>query len=131
MRLTGKSLNHGCVEGQAAVFQTPFSFIGDLDPSNGKVTMIGNPLFGTSLKDKILVIPTGKGGTIAPFIAYYAKKNGVAPLAILCNKADSLTLECALTIDIPILDGFAEDITQKVANGGVIKVNGNEGYVEF
>jgi predicted aconitase with swiveling domain len=130
-RITGKSLNRGCVKGQAVVFEVPFSFIGDFDPNTGKVTMNGHPLFGTVLKDKILVIPTGKGGTIAPYIAYYAQKNGVAPIAILCNKADSITLECALTIDIPIMEGFSDDITRRVTTGSEIEVNGDEGFIEI
>jgi predicted aconitase with swiveling domain len=131
MKLVGKSLNKGHVKGEAVVFEVPFSFIGDLNPDNGKVTMTGHPLFGTSLKDKILVFPTGRGGTIAPYIAYYAQKNHVAPRAILCNQADSITLECALTIDIPIMDNFSGDITRQVTTGGMIEVNGDEGFIEL
>lgn len=130
MRINGKVLNSGKVKGKALVFEVPFSFIGDLSPDSGAVTMSGHPLFGNSVKDKILVIPTSRGGTIAPYIAYYAKKNKVAPAAILCNIADTITLECALTIDIPIMDSFTEDITKALSTGDEVEVNTDKGYIE-
>ena len=117
MKISGRALNGGYAEGAAVVLDVPFSFIGDMNPSTGELTMPGHPLMGTSLKNKILVMPTGRGGTIAPYIAYSAQKNGNAPSAILCNKADFLTLESALTIDIPVMEGFSTDITKQITNG--------------
>lgn len=130
MRIKGKSLNNGKVRGKALVFDVPFSFIGDMCPDTGTVTMSGHPLFGESLKDKILVIPTSRGGTIAPFIAYHAQKNNVAPAAILCNIADTITLECALTIDIPIMDSFEEDITRLLVSGDELEIDTNNNCIE-
>ncbi len=131
MRIKGRVLNTGTVSGEAVVFDKGFSFIGDMDPATGTVTMTGSENHGRSLKDKILVIPTGRGGTIAPYIAYYAKKNAAAPLAILCNSADTITLECALVIDIPIMDQFPTDITKTARTGNRVSVNGREGFVEL
>lgn len=130
MRINGKVLNGGNIKGQVVVFEVPFSFIGDFNPDSGTVTMSGHPLFGNSLKDKILVIPSSRGGTIAPYIAYYAKKNNVSPAAILCNIADTITLECALTIDIPIMDKFTEDITKVLSTGDQVEINTDRGYIE-
>lgn len=130
MRINGKTLNGGNISGEAIVFDVPFSFIGDFNPDLGTVTMSGHPLFGKSVKDKILVIPTSRGGTIAPYIAYYAKKNNVSPAAILCNIADTITLECALTIDIPIMDKFTEDITKVLSTGDLVEINSDGGYIE-
>ena len=131
MRIKGRVINGvDNVKGEAMVFESPFSFIGDMSPDLGTVTMSGHPLFGKSLKGKILVIPTGRGGTIAPYIAYHAKENHAAPKAILCNFADTITLECALTIDIPIMDQFPVDITGALSTGDKVEVNVNSGYVE-
>ena len=131
MRITGKALNGGYAKGEAVVLDVPFSFIGDMNPYTGELTMIGHPLFGTSLKNKVLVIPTGKGGTIAPYIAYYAQKNGNAPVALLCNKADFLTLESALTINIPVMEDFSADITTQINTGSQVEVNAGQGYIEI
>ena len=118
----GRALNPGKVSGEAVVFQTPFSFIGDMSPQTGEVTMARHPNFGMSLKDKVLVFETGRGGTIAPFMLYLARKNQVGPCAILCDHADMLTLECALTVDIPIFDDFGVKITREIENGDKLEL---------
>ena len=123
-QLTGKALNSGCACGEAVVFHTTFSFIGDMSPSTGEVTMARHEHFGKSLKGKVLVFQTGRGGTIAPFILYHAAKNGVGPCAILCDHADMLTLECALTVDIPIVHDFQSKITELVQDGDMLRVDG-------
>lgn len=130
MRLKGRTLNAGTAAGKAMVFHTPFSFIGDMDPRTGAVTMVGNPLFGESLAGRVLVMETGRGGTIAPYMLYEAHKNGVAPVAILCDHADMLTLECALTIDIPVLDSFAGGITNAVESGDGVTIS-RDGTLEI
>lgn len=123
--IIGKSYNPGKAEGEAIVFETGFSFIGDMSPTTGEVTMARHPHFGKSLKDKVLIFRTGRGGTIAPYMLYYAKKNGVAPCAILCDKVDMLTLECALTVDIPILDGAGHTFTTEIGTGSWIEIDGD------
>lgn len=123
-QLTGKALNSGSALGEAIVFHTTFSFIGDMSPATGEVTMARHEHFGKSLKNKVLVFQTGRGGTIAPFILYHAAKNGVAPCAILCDHADMLTLECALTVDIPIVHEFGGKITELVRDGDMLRVEG-------
>ncbi|MGD8563783.1 MAG: DUF126 domain-containing protein, partial [Desulfarculaceae bacterium] len=66
MELKGRIINPGDVSAEAVVLEDPFSFIGDFDPDTGRLNLHGHPLAGTLVAGKILVIPTGKGGTIAP-----------------------------------------------------------------
>ena len=127
--MKGRVINGGQVSGQAFVLDTPFSFIGDFDPETGNVTIDGHPLSGRSLAGKVLVCPTGKGGTIAPFIAYQAKKNGVAPAAIVCLEAEPLLCECALVIDIPMLDRFDSDLFEVIKMDQSISIRGEEVHV--
>lgn len=129
--IKGKILFGGNAEGEALVFKVPFSFIGDMDPENGEITMANHALRGSNLKGKVLVTTTGHGGTIAPFIAYLAQKNNCNPVAILCNHADSLTLECAIVMGVPIIDDFNLDITEILKTGDRIKVYGQEGCIEI
>ena len=83
MKIKGRIINGGEAIGKAFVLDIPFSFIGDFDLQTGTLAVENHPLFGKSLAGRILVCPTGKGGTIAPFIAYQAKKNG--PLLFAAN----------------------------------------------
>jgi predicted aconitase with swiveling domain len=126
MKLKGRVINGGSVKAEAFVLSVPFSFIGDFDPATGKLTIEGHPLYGKSLANKVLVCPTGKGGTIAPFIAYQALKKGNAPAAILCEKADPLLCESAIAINIPILDSFDESPVDMIKTGQLITINKDE-----
>lgn len=126
--LKGRVVNGGSVSGKAIVINIPFSFIGDFDLSSGCLSK-GHPMEGKSLAGKILVCPTGKGGTVAPYIAYEAMKKKFAPIAILCQKADPILALCAITIDIPMMDRFEGDITNLISTGDQVQVHGNTGTV--
>jgi predicted aconitase with swiveling domain len=124
--MKGRVINGGNASGEALVLNVPFSFIGDFDPDTGKITILNHPLFGKSIANKILVCPTGKGGTIAPFIAYQAKKKGNAPAAILCEKVEPILCESALAIDIPILDSLSKDPVENIKTGQFIVIENDE-----
>jgi predicted aconitase with swiveling domain len=126
MKMKGRVINGGNASGEALVLDVPFSFIGDFDPETGKLTIFSHPLFGKSLANKILVCPTGKGGTIAPFIAYQAKKKGNAPAAILCKKVEPILCESALAINIPILDSLSEESFEHIKTGQFISIENDE-----
>jgi predicted aconitase with swiveling domain len=126
MKMKGRVINGGNASGEALVLDVPFSFIGDFDPETGKLTILNHPLFGKSLANKILVCPTGKGGTIAPFIAYQAKKKGNAPAAILCRKVEPILCESALAINIPILDSLSKDPVEHIKTGQFITIKNDE-----
>jgi predicted aconitase with swiveling domain len=130
MKMKGRVINGGNASGEAFVWDVPFSFIGDFDPDTGNITMLNHPLSGKSLANKILVCPTGKGGTIAPFIAYQAKKRGNAPAAILCEKVEPILCESALTINIPILDGFVESPVRVIKTGQSVRIEEDWVYVD-
>jgi predicted aconitase with swiveling domain len=123
--LQGRAVNTGTVQGEAFVLDVPFSFIGDFDVDSGVLTINGHPLFGKSIASKVLVCPTGKGGTIAPFIAFRAQQQGTAPSAILCQKADPVLCECAFTINIPLLDTFEQNPVDVITNGVRLAIEGN------
>ncbi|RLA78431.1 MAG: hypothetical protein DRN20_04915 [Thermoplasmata archaeon] len=126
--LKGRVINGGKAEGKAVVLKTPFSFIGDFDPATGTLTK-GHPMEGTSIAGKILVCPTGKGGTVAPYIAYIAKTRKLTPIAILCQSVDPILALSALTIDIPILDRFDVDIISEIKTEDELEVDGEQGTV--
>jgi len=128
MILKGRVVNGGNVSGEAVVLNIPFSFIGDFDLSSGCLSR-GHPMEGQSLAGKILVCPTGKGGTVAPYIAYEAMKANIAPVAILCQKADPILALCAITIDIPMMDRIEGDIIHQIVTGDRVQVLGDTGMV--
>ena len=130
MKLKGRVINGGKAAGSAVVLDVPFSFIGDFDAGGGTLVIAGHPLNGTDVAGKVLVCPTGKGGTIAPFIAYQAKQAGKAPAAILCEDADPILCECALVIDIPIMDRFDTSPVAAIETGQRVIISDAEVAVD-
>lgn len=124
MKLRGRVVNGGNVQGIAVVLDIPFSFIGDFDPSTGTLVLAGHPLNGESIAGKILVCPGGKGGTIAPFVAYQASTSGNAPKAIICEKADPILCESAIVINIPLLDRFEKSPISAIRSGQSVRIEG-------
>ena len=117
MKLTGRVINAGNVSGEAFVLDMMFSFVGDFDPQTGMLSVDGHPLNNQSMAGKILICQAGKGGTIAPFIAYQAMENKLAPAAILCRKVEPIICESALAINIPILYEFDKDPVATIKSG--------------
>lgn len=121
----GQIINPGEVTAEAVVLDAPFSFIGDFDPETGCLNLPGKAHAGVEVAGKVLVIPTGKGGTIAPWIAYAAAQNGKAPAAILCQHPEPITCEAAITIDIPMLVSFDQEIVAVLKTGQMVSISGN------
>ena len=95
MKLKCRKVNQGRVEGEAIVSRVPFSFLGELDPSTGKITAPSHDLFGKIIKDKIFVCPSGKGSSSGPTIAYTAKKAGTLPKAMIVSQIEPAHTPCA------------------------------------
>jgi predicted aconitase with swiveling domain len=129
MELRGRTINKGNIEGEAIVLENPFSLTGDFDPDSGTLIIKDHPLFGQKIANKILVVPTGKGAVNAAIVLYKAQKKGNAPIGILCRKADPVTVECAITVDIPMIDSFDRDPVTEIKTGNKLKILGEEGIV--
>lgn len=123
--IKGRVINEGEVSGEAVVCKEPFSFIGDFDPDTGKLTIKDNLLNDKIIAGKVLVCPSGKGGTISPFVAYDASQKGNAPIAILCTKGEPIIAESAITINIPIIDDFNKDPVKYIKNGQNVEIKKN------
>jgi len=124
-----KILGGKSVEGEVILQMESFSFFGDVNRETGIINVGTNA--GKSFKDKILVFPQSKGSTLAPYVVSDCKRNGVAPKAILCQKADGVVAMVAILSDIPTMDQFEEDITQVVKTGDRVRVDPDKGLIEI
>jgi len=116
------------VEGEVMIQKEPFSFFGDVNRETGVINVGTNA--GKSFKDKILVFPQSKGSTLAPYVASDCKRNGVAPKAILCLKADGVVAMVAILADIPTMDQFEKDIMAVLKTGDRVRIESEKGYIE-
>ncbi len=129
MKIKGKKVYGGKVEGEAMVQQELFSFFGDVNRETGVINVGTNA--GKSFKDKIFIFPKGKGSTLAPYVAINCVENGVAPKAILCQKADGVIALVGIMAKIPAVDQFDKDIMKVVKTGDYVKVDADRGVIEI
>ncbi|NJD99339.1 DUF126 domain-containing protein [Thermococcus sp. LS1] len=127
MKLKGRKIVGGEVEGELIVSQKPLSFLGGVDPETGIVTDAESDIRGQSIAGKILAFPRGKGSTVGSYVIYALKKNGKAPKAIIVGEAETIVATGAIIAGIPMVDGI--DVS-KLKSGQRVRVKADEGLVE-
>jgi hypothetical protein len=103
-QLKGRLISKGKAQGEALVTSQPISFYGGIDPNTGIVLEKGHALQGQSVKDKILVFPTGKGSTVGSYTLYRMKKNGTAPAGMVNKECETVVAVGAIISEIPCVD---------------------------
>ena len=88
MVIKAHKVSAGKGEGEALVYEGPFAFLGDLNPTTGKICLPRHKLEGISVADKVFVFTTGKGSGGGDVAVWAAKKNGNAPAAIVCVESE-------------------------------------------
>ena len=98
-----KILVSGKVQGTVLKSNDPINFLGTVDKKTGIISDKNHDLFKKSLKDSILVFPSGVGSSVGAYTIYSIKSNNVAPRAMICQKADlTVATGCALA-NIPLI----------------------------
>ncbi|KEQ57378.1 Protein of unknown function DUF126 [Marine Group I thaumarchaeote SCGC AAA799-N04] len=98
-----KVLVSGKVEGTVLKSKDAINFLGTVDKKTGIISDKNHELYEKSIKDTILVFPSGVGSSVGAYTIYSIKSNGTAPLAMICQKADlTVATGCALA-NIPLV----------------------------
>jgi len=124
---TCSSIETDEVTGVALVCAEDISFLGQIDPGTG-TAQEGLSIEGTSVKDRILVYPTGKGSTVGSYVLLNLIKNGVGPKGIINRETDTVVLSGAIWADIPIAHRFADGIDpmEVIETGDIVTIKNNE-----
>ena len=111
-----KVLVSGKVEGTVLKSKDPINFLGTVDKKTGIISDENHDLFQKSIKDTILVFPSGVGSSVGAYTIYSIKSNESAPLAMICTKADlTVATGCALA-NIPVVIVSNEEFSS-IKNG--------------
>ena len=98
-----KILVAGKAQGIILKSNDSINFLGTVDKKTGIISDKNHDLFQKSIKDCILVFPSGVGSSVGAYTIYSIKSNNTAPLAMICKKADlTVATGCALA-NIPLL----------------------------
>ena len=118
------------VRGEALVASDNFSARYDLDRIKGVFSRPAHKLFGLSYVDKILVLNTSKGGVASAWMLHEMKSRGIAPKAILFNRANTILAQGAALAELAMCDRFEDgDITQLLCTGDQLIVDPQAGLV--
>jgi len=111
-----KILVSGKAQGVVLKSKKPINFLGTVDKKTGIISDKNHDLFEKSIKDTILVFPSGVGSSVGAYTIYSIKSNNAAPLAMICQKADlTVATGCALA-NIPLITISDEEFSS-IENG--------------
>ena len=117
-----KVLVKGKIQGTVLKSENPINFLGTVEKKSGVISEKNHDLFNKSIKDSILVFPSGVGSSVGAYTIYSIKSNDSAPRAMICLKADlTVVTGCALT-NIPLLI-ISNDEFNSLKNGMKIKID--------
>lgn len=111
------------VEGEALVMTEGFSPRYDLNRTTGMITRIGHSCEGQSIGNRILVIPTTKGGVAGGWAFYDLLQKGIAPLALVFGKLNPVMVQGAILANMPITEGWTQDAPAVIRTGDRIRVD--------
>jgi predicted aconitase with swiveling domain len=127
-KLKGRAIVEGHCKAEALVSAKPISFLGGVDPADGKIIEKGHDLCGECVKDKVLCFPHGHGSTVGSYVLYSLVKKNLAPKAMVNQIADPVVVVGAIIADIPMVDQI--DIRQ-IKTGDIVEVNACDGFVKI
>ena len=117
-----KVLVSGKIEGIVLKSEDPINFLGTVDKKTGIISDKNHELYQKSMKDTVLIFPSGVGSSVGAYTIYSIKSNETAPLAMICKKADlTVATGCALA-NIPMIT-INDDEFNSIKNGMQISID--------
>jgi predicted aconitase with swiveling domain len=126
--LKGRKIVKGHCKAEALVSAKPISFLGGVDPADGKIIEKNHDLFGKCVKDRVLCFPHGHGSTVGSYVLYSLAKEDLAPKAIINKTADPVVVVGAVIANIPMVDQV--DIAQ-IRTRDLVEVDADNGFVKI
>ena len=111
------------VEGEALVMREGFSPRYDLDRISGVISRVGHSVEGRSIKDRILVIPTVKGGVAAGWAFFDLLHKGIAPKGLVFGKLNPVMVQGAVLARLPVTEGWPGNLLEVLKTGDRIRLD--------
>jgi uncharacterized protein len=111
------------VRGEALVSKEGFSPRYDLDRTTGQIAKIGHSLEGAFIHDKIMIIPSAKGGVAAGWAFADIADKGFAPKALVFGKLNPVMVQGAVFAGMTITEGWTPNALEVIRTGDVIEID--------
>lgn len=118
------------LEGEALVSREPIHFTMDIVPETGVVMGAKHDLYGENITDKILVMPSAKGGVQSAMSIMELVDNGCGPKALLYTRTNPIMVQGAVLMNVPIMDFFDQNPVEVIRSGDWLKLKPAQGIVE-
>jgi predicted aconitase with swiveling domain len=123
---------HGAsIEGEVLVMREGFSPRYDLDRISGIISRIGHSVEGESIHNKILVIPTVKGGVAGGWAFFDLIHKNISPKALIFGKLNPVMVQGAVLAGLTITEGWSEDLISILKNGDRVLINPERKQLEI
>ena len=111
------------VEAPVLVMREGFSPRYDLDRLTGLISRIGHSAEGESIKGRILVIPTTKGGVAGGWAFFDLLHKGIAPAGLVFGKINPVMVQGAVLARMPVTEGWPENLLDVLRTGVRIRLD--------
>jgi len=111
------------LEGRALVMREGFSPRYDLDRWTGVISRIGHSAEGESIQDRVLIIPTAKGGVAGGWAFFDLLHKGIAPKALIFGKLNPVMVQGAVLAQMPIMEGWGAHLLDVVKTGDLLRLD--------
>lgn len=111
------------VEGEALISPEAICFY-MIEGETGVINEEGHALAGQSLKDKILILPSGKGSSVVQDEGLFAmKKHNSGPKAIIVKSPDTVLVAGTIVMEYPLVDRVESGFYELIENGDRVRVD--------
>src|SRR5437868_1958191 len=118
------------VTGTALVARDNFSTRYDLDRIKGTFSRPTHKLYGETYVGKILVLVTAKGGVASAWMLREMAARGMAPKAIMFDRANTILAQGAAFAEMTLVDRFeAGPPTRLIQTGDLVQIEPQKGLV--
>lgn len=111
------------IEARALVMREGFSPRYDLDRWTGVISRIGHSAEGESIRDRVLVIPTAKGGVAGGWAFFDLLNKGISPKALVFGKLNPVMVQGAVLARLPITEGWDRNVLGIVRTGDLVRID--------
>ena len=119
------------VSGVVLAAADDFSARYDLDRIRGIFSRPTHALYGESYAGRILALNTAKGGVATAWMLHEMRSRGMAPAALLLNRANPIMVQGAAFAELAFIDRFDVDVTRCLRTGDTVTVVPREGLVRI
>ncbi len=129
--IIGDTIHHGTAQGDILLLSEPLSFWGGIELESGEICDTSHPQHGLNIKDRILVMVSGRGSSSSSSALVESVYRRTAPCAIVMQCIDSILAIGAFVaadlynIKIPVVTVSAQEWL-KLANSKFLSIEATD-----